>query len=100
MQKVITFNEYLKAERAGKNLDLTQEQVEEMQKRLGVFCQFYFLTDEKDKCCNVYPMFKVKGGFDETGYYECLVCGKRTINCHTNSEAMKEWRKINGNSID
>lgn len=36
------------------------------------------------KCCGVYPKFKTKDTFDPcNAYYECEVCGRRTVKEYT-----------------
>jgi hypothetical protein len=31
-----------------------------------------------DKCCGCYPKFYTEQGFDNNGYYVCMVCGKES----------------------
>ena len=44
-----------------------------------------------DKCCGVYPRLHTSEGFDGLCWYECDVCGKRTVKASMPWIAEREW---------
>jgi hypothetical protein len=60
------------------------------QKELGNMLGYYYGTD-CDKCCGVYPKFFHTQGFEELGYYVCLVCGKESKHAPMPWQAREYW---------
>ena len=58
---------------------MTQEEAKEKQAQIAKqYDLSYWYGTNCEKCCGVYPKFKVSSGFDCKCWYECEVCGKRT----------------------
>jgi hypothetical protein len=68
----------------------TAEEEKAHQERLGKSVGFWYGT-KCEKCCGVYPKFFTTLGFENLGYYVCMVCGKESKHCDMNWQARDAW---------
>lgn len=88
-----TLNAYWHAERIGKPIRLTSEELQSEQEKLGKNVGWWFLTGVP-KCCGCYPMLKQTDHWlQPLDYAECIVCGRKTkpINDYSWQGTRKAW---------
>lgn len=95
-----TLNDYWNAEKIGKPIRLTAEELKAEQEKLGNRCSMWFIVTEK-KCCGCYPMLKMtRSWLKEMSYAECIVCGRHTEPVDDYSWKATKRRWDDGNIID
>lgn len=68
----------------------TTEEIKAKQDKLGKNAGWYYGTNCK-KCCDVFPAFFNEDGFENLGYYVCLVCGKESKHEPMPWQAKDRW---------